>query len=76
VQIGDTVEYIDASRGEDVLAVRITRSTTALEQGLIAERTPLAQALLGGVVGDEVALNIPAIGKRTLRIMAIKRDER
>jgi very-short-patch-repair endonuclease len=74
VQVGDTVEYIDTSRGGDILTIRITRTTTALEQGLIAERTPLAQALLGGVVGDEVALNVPGIAKKALRIVAIKRD--
>lgn len=75
VQIGDTVDYLDPVRGDDILTVRITRSTTALDQGLIAERTPLAQVLLGGVVGDEVALNLPGIGKRSLRIVAIKRDD-
>jgi transcription elongation GreA/GreB family factor len=76
VQVGDTIDYIDMSRGQDILTVRITRSTTALEQGLIAERTPLAQVLLGGVVGDEVALNPPGVVKRLLRIAAIKRDDK
>jgi very-short-patch-repair endonuclease len=74
VRIGDTVEYVDAARGEDVIAVRITQRTTAVEQGLIAERTPLAQVLLGGVVGDEVVLNVPGVAKRMLRIVGIKRD--
>lgn len=76
VQVGDTIDYVDTSRGEDILTVRITRSTTALEQGLIAELTPLAQVLLGGVVGDEVALNVPGVAKRILRIAAIKRDDK
>jgi transcription elongation GreA/GreB family factor/very-short-patch-repair endonuclease len=75
VRIGDTVDYVDLAKAEDVKTVRITRNTTALEQGLIAERVPLAQALMGGVVGDEVSLNVPGLPRRALRIMAIKRDE-
>ncbi len=76
VRIGDTVEYVDAAHEEDVKTVRITQRTTVVEQGLIAERAPLAQVLLGGVVGDEVVLNVPGIAKRVLRIVAIKRDDK
>ena len=76
VRVGDTVEYVDTAREEEVKTVQITKRTTALDQGFIAERTPLAQALLGGVVADEVALNIPGVAKRILRIVAIKRDTR
>jgi transcription elongation GreA/GreB family factor/very-short-patch-repair endonuclease len=75
VRIGDTIEYIDTARADDVKTVRITKKTTALDQGLIAETTPLAQALLGGVVGDEVFLNLPGIPKKTLRIISIKRPD-
>jgi very-short-patch-repair endonuclease len=75
VRVGDTVEYADTARGDEIKTVRITQRTTALEQGFIAERTPLAQALLGAVIADEVALNIPGVTKRILRIVAIKRDD-
>lgn len=54
--------------------MRITKRLNDPQQGLIAETTPLAQALLGGVVGDEVPLNVPGAANRVLRIVAIHRD--
>lgn len=75
VRTGDTVEYVDAANPDVTKVVQITQRVTAIEQGLIAERAPLAQALLGGVVGDEVPLSIPGVPNRALRIVAIKRDE-
>ena len=76
VRTGDTVDYIDTAKEGDVMSVRITKRTTIIEQGLIAERTPLAQILLGGVAGDEVVLNVPGVPKRILRIVTIKREDK
>jgi transcription elongation GreA/GreB family factor/very-short-patch-repair endonuclease len=76
VRIGDSVEYLDTAREQDIKTVRITKRTTSLEQGFIAEATPLAQSLLGSVVGDEVVLNVPGVAKRMLRILAIRRDDK
>lgn len=75
VRIGDLVEYIDPLQGQEPKHVRITKRTTDPQQGLIAEATPLAQVLLGAVVGDEVVLSVPGMPKRLLRIVGIKRDE-
>ena len=75
VRVGDVVAYIDPLQGQEPRQVRITKRVTDPMQGLIAEATPLAQVLLGAVVGDEVALNVPGMPKRSLRIVSIKRGE-
>lgn len=69
------VTYIDPLQGQEPRQVRITKRVKDPTQGLIAEATPLAQVLLGAVVGDEVALNVPGMPKRSLRIASIKRGE-
>src|SRR5580700_2513300 len=74
VRVGDIVDYLDTAQIDDVKSVRLTKRNTVIEQGLIAEHTPLAQALLGSVVGDDVTLSVPGNPKRILRILAIKRD--
>jgi transcription elongation GreA/GreB family factor len=74
VRVGDTVEYVDVGMPEEVRRVRITQRTTALDQGMVAATTPLAQSLLEAVVGDEVSLAVPGVPRRILRILAIKRD--
>jgi very-short-patch-repair endonuclease len=74
VRVGDLVEFTDPMQGQGLKHVRITKRMTDPQQGLIAETTPLAQVLLGAVVGDEVVLNVPGTPKRLLRIIAIKRD--
>ena len=75
VRVGDLVDYIDPLHGQEPRHVRITKRMTDPQQGLIAEATPLAQVLLGGVVGDEVVLSVPGMPERLLRIVGIKRDE-
>jgi transcription elongation GreA/GreB family factor len=75
VSVGDHVTYRDLS-GEhpDVeLAVMITRSRTDLATGLVAETTPLAQVLLGAVIGERVELRIPGQHGRILQIAKIKK---
>ncbi len=75
VRVGDLVDYIDPLHGQEPRHVRITKRMTDLQQGLIAEATPLAQVLLGAVIGDEVVLNVPGMPERLLQIVGIKRDE-
>ncbi len=41
--------------------------------GIVNESRPLAQALLGAVIGDEVALHLAGGASRTFRIVAILR---
>lgn len=73
VSVGDHVAYIDLS-GENPdceLSVMITRNRTDLAAGLIAETTPLAQVLLGAVVGEQIALRVPGQRERILAIVGI-----
>lgn len=73
VSIGDHVTYKDLSADNPAreLAVMITRNRTDLAEGLIAETTPLAQVLLGAVVGDQIELHIPGQRERILEVVRI-----
>jgi hypothetical protein len=75
VQVGDVVRYADVSRPADVLTVRIVKSGNDLANGLVSASAPLAQTLLGGLVGDEVSLHVPGSPARVFRIVEIKRIE-
>jgi transcription elongation GreA/GreB family factor/very-short-patch-repair endonuclease len=74
VEVGDLVRYADVAKPADILTVRITHKPSDLTNGLISEATPLAQALLGAVVGDEVPLHIPSAPQRRFRIIGITRS--
>ncbi len=71
IEVGDLVTYVDVLKPEDVLSVRITNHPSDLPNGLISESTPLAQALLGALTGDEVPLHLPGASRRLFRIMRI-----
>ena len=71
IEVGDLVRYVDVLKPEDVLSVRITHRASDLANGVISEATPLAQALLGALAGDEVPLHVPGASRRLFRIMAI-----
>jgi transcription elongation GreA/GreB family factor len=73
VEVGDVVRYTEVTKPEDILTIRITLKTNDLPNGLISAATPLAQTLLGAVVGDEVTLHIPGVSPRTFQITEIKR---
>jgi len=68
VEVGDLVHYVDVLKPEDVLSVRITNGPSNLAHGLISENTPLAQALLRALAGDEVPLHLPGGSRRLFRI--------
>jgi len=51
--------FWNAGKGRRRANCCITHSTIDLAQGFLAQTAPLAQVLLGGVVGDEVVLRVP-----------------
>jgi protein-L-isoaspartate O-methyltransferase/very-short-patch-repair endonuclease len=73
VQVGDLVKYSDTEKPDDVIAVRISYQPSDIPNGIISPMTPLAQTLLGAVVGDEVTLHLPGNRPRTFRILNITR---
>lgn len=75
VSVGDYVTYKDlsADHPDRELAVMITRNRTDLGTGMIAETTPLAQVLLGAVVGEQIELRIPGQRERILEVVQIKK---
>ena len=75
IEVGDLVRYVDVLKPQDVLSVRITNRASDLANGLISEVTPLAQALLGALTGDEVPLHVPGAARKLLRIMAVNKVE-
>jgi transcription elongation GreA/GreB family factor len=74
IEVGDLVRYVDVAHPDDVLAVRIVGHLAAPRDGVIGSGAPLAQALLGAVVGDEVAFHVPGGVRKTLRIKEVKRS--
>lgn len=73
IEVGDFVTYaLDVNTGES-MSVQITSSITDFDNGLIAAHTPLAQVLLGAVVGDSVVLRVPGHSPRTYIVKSIKR---
>jgi transcription elongation GreA/GreB family factor len=73
IEVGDLVRYVDALKPQDVLSVRISNRSSDLANGLISESTPLAQALLGALAGDEVPLHLPGGSRRLFRIISISK---
>jgi very-short-patch-repair endonuclease/uncharacterized protein (DUF1810 family) len=74
VEEGDLVTYLPQGQSDEhVLTVCITHNKTDFEQGLIGANTPLAQALLGASIGDEVTLRVPGQAPKAFVITAIKK---
>ena len=68
--MGDLVRYVDVLKPDDVLTVRISDRANDLANGVISNNTPLAQVLLGALVGDEVQLHLPG---GTCRLISTQR---
>ena len=73
VGVGCLVRYVDITKPDHVLTVRITQRETDIANGLLAVTAPLGQTLLGAVAGDEVPLNIPSMPPRRLKVLEVKR---
>jgi transcription elongation GreA/GreB family factor len=74
VEVGDTVKYLDINCPQISEVFKVTQNTTDFENGIISKNTPLAQTLLGAVVGDEVTLNLAGKTPRIFRITEIKKS--
>jgi len=73
VKVGDLVRYFDRSKPDVVESVQITFGVDDIANGIVNESRPLAQILLGAVMGDEVVLSVPGKVARTLKIREIRR---
>jgi len=75
VEEGDLVTYRSPEQSDEhALTVCITHNRTDFEQGLIGINTPLAQALLGASIGDEVTLRVPGQVPKVFVVTAIKKS--
>ncbi len=70
VQHGSTVGVTDLGKGSTQSFKIVSPNDANPKEGLISTTSPVAQALIGGRVGDEVQLPIPA-GIRRLRIDSV-----
>jgi len=75
VEVGDVVRYVDLEKPQDILTVQITNGKDDFENGIVNESRPLAQALLGAVIGDEVTLHLPGATARVFQIVEIKKGD-
>ena len=75
VEVGDVVHYADMANPQDLLTVQITDGKDDFANGIVNESRPLAQILLGAVVGDEVNLHLAGKAPRTFQIVEIKRAQ-
>jgi transcription elongation GreA/GreB family factor/very-short-patch-repair endonuclease len=73
IEVGDVIRYVDLAKPSDVLTVQITDEKENLANGIVNESRPLAQALLGAVVGDEVVLHLAGSASKTFQVIEIKR---
>ena len=73
IEVGDVVRYVDLAKSNDVLTVQITSGKDDFSNGIVHESRPLAQVLLGAVVGDEVVLHLAGSVSKTFQVLEIKR---
>ena len=73
VEVGDLVRYVDIEKPDNIRTVQITADKDDFANGLVSESRPLAQTLLGAVLGDEVTLHLPGAMPRVFRVTEIKR---
>ncbi|MDE1892571.1 MAG: DUF4011 domain-containing protein [Betaproteobacteria bacterium] len=75
VAVGDVVRYVDLSKPNDVLTVQITSGKDDFPNGIVNESRPLAQALLGAVIGDQVKLHLAGSESKSFQVIEIVRSE-
>ena len=76
VEVGDTVKYVDVDKFAEILTVQITANKDDFPNGLVSKSRPLAKALLGAAIDDEVQLNLPGLNSMAFRICEIKKPNR
>ncbi len=76
IEVGDLVRYVDLAKSNDILTVQITSGKDDFSNGIVNESRPLAQTLLGAVVGDEVALHLAGSASTNFQVIEIKRTEK
>ena len=76
IDVGDVVRYIELARPNDVMTVQITRGKDDFANGIVNESRPLAQAILGAVIGDQVVLHLAGSASKTFQIIEIVRPEK
>jgi len=75
VDVGDHVVYrnlSDSTPGKEI-KVLITKSQSDPNNGLVSMASPLGQALIGAMEGEEVPFSTPGRPNQTLFVVAIKR---
>jgi transcription elongation GreA/GreB family factor/very-short-patch-repair endonuclease len=75
IEVGDVIRYVDLASPKDVLTVQITHEKDDFTNGIVNESRPLAQTLLGAVIGDEVTLHLAGSNSKTFKVIDIKRKE-
>jgi transcription elongation GreA/GreB family factor/very-short-patch-repair endonuclease len=70
VKVGDTVRYMDLQNPNDILEVSISKGESNPDFGIVNERTPIARALLGKQVEEQVQAKLPT-GSICLKVLEI-----
>lgn len=73
VEVGDFVTYCPIDSPSERHSAHIVDSESNAKMGLVNERTPLAQALLGLSPGDVGVMEIPGQKDRQLRVLKVQR---
>ena len=78
VSVGDHVVYrnLSSPTPEVEIGVLIAKDRFDPNNGIISEASPLGQALIGAVEGEELPFSTPGRPNQTLLIVSIKRSER
>ncbi len=71
VKIGDWVTYYDPKYPDEKKRIRIVDGASDPSQHVVGNQTPVAKALLGAGIGDEVELIVEGQPPRVLRILDI-----
>jgi len=67
VSFGSTVTLVDVDTDEEVTYTIVGTPEANVEKGLISYHSPLAKAIMGKEIGDEVEVNLPG-GKKIYEI--------
>ena len=73
VEVGDWINYCDVEKPDHKNRIKIVEGPDNIGEGIINEKRPIAQALLGGSEGEVVPLDIPRKPIQKLRILKIER---